>query len=311
MRALPRTLRDKTHFSGHETFPLRQLWLKKAYDAVKRQPEAHSAVFSAESSIARFGVGKNMVASIRHWALACSIIEETDGKYTASDLGEQLFGERGLDPYLEHPATSWLMHWMLAARGRRSTTWFWIFNMVNGGSFTRSAVKEDLKAIALGGPRKRALAASTLDNDINCCLRCYLPAGADDTAEEVVEPLLAELGLLASAGREVIEFRRGPKRTLPDGVFAFALADFWTRWNAANEASQTTLSFDAIAHDYGSPGRVFKLDEGSVAERVARLGEATRGAFEWADSAGIRQVVRTDRALSAPYMERYLRTAYE
>ncbi len=30
----------KTRFAGHETFPLRRLWLRKAYDAVCEDSEA-------------------------------------------------------------------------------------------------------------------------------------------------------------------------------------------------------------------------------------------------------------------------------
>jgi len=53
-------------FSGHETFPLRQLWLRKAYDAVTESEEpAPRSVFADEDAIVRFGVGKNMAMSIR------------------------------------------------------------------------------------------------------------------------------------------------------------------------------------------------------------------------------------------------------
>ncbi|HHA2379877.1 TPA: DUF4007 family protein, partial [Stenotrophomonas maltophilia] len=59
-------------FSGHETFPLRQLWLRKAYDAAAEgEGRPAKEVFAPDVGIRRFGVGKNMVAAIRHWALAC------------------------------------------------------------------------------------------------------------------------------------------------------------------------------------------------------------------------------------------------
>ncbi len=312
MRGLPKALREKVQFSGHETFPLRQLWLKKAYDAVSSgTAEERAAVFSTESAIAAFGVGKNMVASIRHWALACGVIEgDADKGYKPTDEGRLLFSSRGLDPYVEKPATPWLMHWMLAGRGLRSTTWFWIFNNVNTGSFRREAQRNELMQVALDSGKKR-LSSSTLDNDINVCIRCYMPAIGGDSTEEVIEPLLAELGLLSSQSRDVFEFRRGPKSTLPDGVFAFALADFWKRWNEENETNQTTLSFDAIAHDYGSPGRVFKLDENSVSERLSRISELTDSRFVWSDSAGVRQVLRSDDSLDEKALHAYLRAAYE
>ena len=66
----------KGQFSGHETFPLRHLWLRKAFDAV--ESGAPRTIFSSPDSIVTFGVGKNMALAIRYWALACGIIEEKE-----------------------------------------------------------------------------------------------------------------------------------------------------------------------------------------------------------------------------------------
>ena len=52
---------EKGHFSGHETFPLRQLWLYKAYRAAEEN-DFDGGVFTDDSAIAKFGVGKNMVS---------------------------------------------------------------------------------------------------------------------------------------------------------------------------------------------------------------------------------------------------------
>ena len=49
-------------------------------------------------------------------------------------------------------------------------------------------------------------------------------------------------------------------RALPrlgfDGVFAYALDDFWRR----HAPTASTLSVEAVAYEPGSPGRVFKLE---------------------------------------------------
>ena len=69
----------KPQFSGHETFPLRYGWLKKVHDAVRENEQQGvdgKQVFSSEDAIARFGVGKNMVASMRYWALAAGMLAE-------------------------------------------------------------------------------------------------------------------------------------------------------------------------------------------------------------------------------------------
>ena len=115
---------DKLHFAGHETFPLRYGWLKKAYDAVMSEEKigkTPGSIFNDEKSIAVFGVGRIMVFSMKHWAVATGILSSQDiagernSRISTGHLGDVLFGE-GLDPYLEHPGSLWLLHWMLASR---------------------------------------------------------------------------------------------------------------------------------------------------------------------------------------------------
>jgi len=50
------------------------------------------------------------------------------------------------------------------------------------------------------------------------------------------------------------------------------------------------MAFEAISYGEGSPGRVFKLDEDSVAERLMALSDLTDGYLVWTDTAGLRQV---------------------
>ena len=140
MNPLPPNLTPQ--FSGHETFPLRQLWLRKAYDAVAGNgAPAQKSIFADEDAIVRFGVGRNMATSIRHWSTACDIITEQDGRYVPSELATMLFHpETGLDPYCEHPATAWLMHWRIAGTPERTTTWYFLFNHVVQQIFDRDAV---------------------------------------------------------------------------------------------------------------------------------------------------------------------------
>lgn len=282
-------LPSKLQFSGHETFPLRQLWLRKAYFAVSEDLTGN--VFGEEAAIRRFGVGKNMVSAIRHWALASGVIEEGNGNTVqTAPLGEMLFGKHAVDPYLERPATAWLVHWMLAGLAARSTTWYWVFNRITSQSFDRNSIVRDLSELV--SEKRSRVSLTTLKRDVEVCLRCYLTRREGKEVDDAAEPLLAELSLITEGPTGTFQFRRGPKPNLPDALFAFALAQFWDRWEEATGSSQNTLSFEAIAHDFGSPGRVFKLDEASVAERLMGLEEVSDGAMIWTDSAGLRQVSR-------------------
>jgi hypothetical protein len=287
------SLASKPQFSGHETFPLRQLWLRKAYAAVQGAAEnTTKAVFSDEAAVARFGVGKNMVTSIRFWATACHVIRDTESGYACTDLADVLFDQTsGLDPFCEKPATTWLMHWTLASTPERTTTWYYVFNHIAQQVFDREAVVKALSGLI--SEHNLRISLTTLKRDVECCIRSYVPRAGGDSSEEMSEPLLGELGLIQQNARGAFEFRRGSKRSLPDGVFAYALLDYWQRL----EHQGAVMAFDRVAHDYGSPGRVFKLDEDTVAERLIALERMSHGQILWTEQAGIRQVTRKGVAL--------------
>jgi Protein of unknown function (DUF4007) len=301
----------KPTFSGHETFPLRQLWLRKAFHEVSACGDyAPKSLFSDEQAIERFGVGKNMVASIKHWALACDIIvdsSERDG-FEIGEVGAILFGQRPCDPYLESNATLWLVHWLLAGRARRSATWFILFNFLQSQSFTQQEVIDLISELGTDG--KAARSQSTLANDVGVCIKCYTGVSSRSANEDLTEPLLTDLGLLIQSGSG-FRFQRGPQYSLPDEMFIFALLDFWQIWKLNVGINQSTLAFNSIAHDYGSPGRVFKLDEDSVGERLSKISEITKGSLEWTDSSGLRQVSLIGKDSIDVLKKRMLRSAYE
>lgn len=302
-------------FSGHETFPLRQLWLRKAYVAVtdaggtEKVSIPPKTVFAPEIGIREFGVGKNMVAAIRHWALACDVLKEEKGQVSVGEVGHALLAARGgLDPYFEKPATAWLMHWLLAGRAHRSTTWWWVFNRVTAQVFDTDSVADALLQTA--EQQGTRVSRVTLKRDVEVCMRCYLPRRDGREADDAAEPLLADLGLVTELHSGSFQFRRGAQASLPDGVFGYALLEYWDSKLAATSSTQATLSFETIAHEYGAPGRVFKLDERSVGERLTTLEEITEGQLAWSDTAGIRQMSRKLRDTPKKLKQTLLRHAY-
>lgn len=277
------------HFSGHETFPLRQMWLKKAFDKSVPGGRVPKAIFTDENAIASFGVGKNMVSSIRHWAMACDLLRDTcedPNFFEVSHLFSEILRDGGLDPYAENPSTAWYAHWRLAGKGIRSTTWRWLFNHVTSSTFTRQELEAPLEDFARKLDPKKRISSSTLSRDLETCLRSYAPRFAGGSPEDFAEPLLGELGLLQEVHKGQYAFRRGPKATLHDGLFAYALLDFWE----SSAQGLSSMAFEAISYGEGSPGRVFKLDEDSVAERLMALSDLTDGYLVWTDTAGLRQV---------------------
>ena len=284
----------KPILSGHETFPLRYGWLKKAYDAIEQSSpnNENRSVFTGDDAIARFGVGKNMVASMRHWAKYAGIADDilSRQRIEVTPLGELLFGSRGIDPYMESPSSLWLIHWHLSGRAHK-TTWFWAFNHFPALSFERDTLVKSIKNLA-GQRNWHRTSESTIRRDVSCFLRTYaaLPAVGPSNYEDALESPLIELGLIKSDGsRDGFRFVRGPKPSLGPGVFCYAVTDYWGRTSSA----ANTLSFEALTHEPGSPGRAFMLDENSSVELLDEMELLTDGIYRWSETAGLKQLIRT------------------
>jgi hypothetical protein len=104
-----------------------------------------------------------------------------------------------------------------------------LFNHVTAPTFTRQELEEPLARYARELDPKHRLSASTISRDLETCLRSYAPRAAGGSPEDFAEPLLGELGLLQEVHKGQYAFRRGPKASLNDGVFAYALVDYWNR----------------------------------------------------------------------------------
>lgn len=289
----------KPTFAGHETFPLRLLWLKKAHDAVT--PEADARLFQSPEAISLFGVGRNMAISIRFWAEAVGTIEENGGKISPTPYGARLLDDKGWDPYLEHPASIWTIHFHLASDLRRTTS-FYAFNGLASPEFDAPGLQRGLEDVARAWPNIRA-SSVTIKRDIEVLLRSYVSRRTDG-GEDAAEPLLAELGIIREArlGGH-FEMVRGPKPTLPDAVFAYALDHFWR----ARHPNAPTLTLEQVCFEAGSPGRVFKLDEIGIAARLQKIEEASFGTLRWIETAGLRQVQRVAALAPLDLLDAYYR----
>lgn len=289
-------------FSGHETFPLRYAWLSKAVQQLQSSPD----FFSRDDALVSLGVGKNMVNAIRHWSQVLGITERKNGADEVSKLGNCLFAEDGWDPYLEDPGTLWLLHWQLVSKPEKASSWFLAFTKWNRESFTRDELVDWLVRQAESQPGTRATRGS-IKRDTDVFIRTYVPSAVTATRppEETYDSPLVELGLIREVGRNVYEFVRGPKSTLPDDVLVFSLMSYWN----IVAPQQQTLSLESLLHGRGSPGAAFKLSENALVERLEALPIWTSMRFD--DTAGMRQLLRQTGGAFDPMtaLERYYEAA--
>lgn len=288
-------------FSGHETFPLRFNWLKKAADAVSRRP----TIFSSDDAIAEFGVGKNMVRSIRHWGLATGVLEpdpevEDRTALRVSAFGVYLLGEDGADPYCEDSATLWLLHWLLCRSPERATLWHFVFGHWREGALELRNLQPVLERwlAERGGTMP---SASTLHRDLQCLQNTYIaPRSKGIHLEDVAGCPLASLGLLYENGG-VIYLREGRQRGLPPEIFAYAVLDYWDQTFPETE----TLSVQEVLSRRASPGQVFLLSEEQAFELVSRIEAFDEIPFRYDNTAGLQQFYRTPGVTPQAMLDRY------
>ncbi len=284
-------------FSGHETFSLRFNWLPKILGPAQGEEDGFAgATMPLEVAMMRYGVGKNMVYSMCHWAELAGVAEvnQITFQFKPTDFGKFIAQH---DPYLEALGTIWALHWQVVTNPQLATTWYWMFNGYPKPIFDTRLAIESLQAV-VSTHAWRIPSLNTIERDLDCFIRCYTVSRAKKGGlnEDSLECPFAELELIQPTHeRGLYEFQRGPKPTLPDSVFAYSLAIFW------NSVNSETLSLEHVAHAPGSPGRVFQLDETSVVERLEKLESISDGSFRWIDNSGLRQIQRTkisDRPLS-------------
>ena len=292
---------DTARFTGHQSFSLRNTWLTKGVLACAHNP----SIFREDDALVTLGVGKNMVDAIKYWCLATRVLEDhVEQRYDLqpTELGRKLFVSLGgWDPYLEDKGSLWLLHWLLATNAEIATTIYWAFNHLPGLEFSRASLYQAMAK--LSRTLQVRATSNTLRRDINVFVRSY--AGGQDRSVSSVEDRLdcplAELGLLQEDEvSDSYAFTRGPKDSLPDAVFFHALCAY-----SSQTDGRSTLSFDELAYFPGSPGRVFKLDERALAERLERLADVTHGAWQLTETAGYRQVTIRHALEASDLLEEY------
>ena len=276
-------------FARHETFAPRFGWLRKGYVAAAADPE----IFLRSDAHIQIGVGKNMARAIRYWCHSFKLLEEVPqaGRRSHSSVptqfGRQLLDAGGWDPYLEDPASLWLLHWRLIQDPCSATAWRFAFTMYPRSEFTIEALVEALAEFARRDYPTARAATSSLQKDVACITRMYgeVESGVAITDETIQSPF-AELGLIRHTGaKRSYRFESGPKPGLVAAVVVAACLEYAGR--AAMGSS--TISVSRLLHDIGSPGMAFKLTESALTTSIEEISGQHRG-LTLADVAGVVQL---------------------
>lgn len=278
-------------FARHETFHLRFGWLRKGFTAAQEDPQA----FSKPDATVALGVGKNMVNAIRYWCQAYKIIELAPNaqrprvpRLMPSEFGRQLLEDDGWDPWLEDPATLWLLHWKLLAPKCVAPVWWTAFNLFAPEQFEESQLT-DLVVELTGAAGWKSVMQSSIKKDVDCLLRTFaIRRTGRQTMDDLLDCPTRQLGLIAPAVGETKSWRfvTGPKPSLPPAIVAYSCLDFLDQV----VSKDSTISVARLASDPGSPGRAFRLTESNLYEILVEASKSMKE-LRVAEPGGLRQLI--------------------
>ena len=242
-------------FARHETFHPRYLWLKKAYDGVSED----SLAFRQKDAIVKFGVGKNMVNAIRFWSLAFKITETENKGIVTTKFGDDIFGKKGLDPYLERAETLWVLHWKLLSKPCSVPVWWIALNEITATVVESGNVLDIVQDKVRNNPQWKTPSEGSVKRDMDVFLHMYTSKQDRLGIEEYLDCPFRGMSLVKYADNKSLRFTFGQKNGLTPQVVAFACVDF-----AINTGTAKSISVARLAVEPGGVGNTFKLNESDI-----------------------------------------------
>lgn len=274
-------------FAAHESFHIREGWLRKGLLGIERNP----FLFSEEYAGDELGVGRNMVSAIRHWlqaaGLAEAIAEKNNGKRTVQ-FQETPFAKLILkhDPYFEEEGTLWLLHYHVATSEKQATTWSWFFNRFGVRHFTQDLFLTHLERFVETHARRK-ISPRSLEKDFRCFVRTYTRTVEKTNAfspEESFDCPLSSLNLLEHLPKtKSYRLLTPPEDSLSPLIMAYALVHM----RAQIPSTNNEIAFRDALYGEGSPGRVFNLDPDTLYGYLIRLDEGQEKPVTFTRTAGL------------------------
>ena len=290
-------------FSGHQTFPIRYGWIYKIIQQVNNGSSI-SSKDNLEKQMLEMGMGKNMVLSIRHWIRVLNLVTCTDKKsqtYKLTDLAKRLFVKNdkhnAYDKYIDKIGTVWLLHWLtqsIPSEIAELNTARWFFNYFNGIRSDKLQLAKDINLSLIHHDKE--LTEATLKKDIDCFFQTYASKYTSSVKvnEDSFTSPFTELGLLVQIDSKHYLAELSERKSLPVEVFTFALIDYIQKKQKDSigeiQSDETTVSFDSLLNDVGSPGKIFRLTSNGLSDKLDEVEVLTQGKIAWTDTQGLKQV---------------------
>lgn len=184
----------------HETFSIREGWIEKGIHYINQDARS----MSKECGASVFGLGSNMVKSLRYWLTAACLATFRNGYAYLSELGKLILEN---DPYIDDDFSLWLLHLYLVTNESDAPVFNAIFNL-NYSQFDKDFLMDrvPLKLTELGYDPITSI--SSLESDISVFLKSYYSDDFSNPENNMNCPFV-RLNLFSCEGKKMYS-RRTP-----------------------------------------------------------------------------------------------------
>lgn len=279
-------------FSGHETFNCRPLWLKKGIDFI-----SDSKNFADEDSVVLLGIGKNMVSSINYWVNSFGLLNENK---EISELAEFIFGKSGKDPFLEDPATLWLLHYYLV-RTNNASIYNIFFNHFRSekSEFTKNHLQNFIERYTENF--NISVNTGIVEKDINVFLKTYLkPEKAGKNFEDEYNGMFVELNLIIKHGivdsEQWYKINLDERQEIPSAAILFLILE--------QMEGSSSISFSNLSNQINSVGNCFALNEAGLFNHIQKIVEKYNN-IVFTEDAGTKEIQMKKKINKWKILEEY------
>jgi hypothetical protein len=231
--------------------------------------------FTDDDAVAKLGVGKNMVSSIRFWLRAFGLTSNDD----ATPIAQYIFDkEKGRDPFAEDITTLWLLHFLIVSTEAASLySLLFVEFQREKKEFTKTELQAFIKRKCNVPEQKNVYNENTVKKDIGVLLKNYV-APSDLKSIEDFSALLLSLNLITYKGNDIYAFQEIKTSFINPIVILFALVRL--------KGSDKTVSFDTLQ----KVSLIFCLPMTSLIEVIKSLETQLPNVIVFSDNSGIKNV---------------------
>lgn len=238
----------------HGTFSIREGWIEKGINYISKDPKC----FAKESGTKTFGIGSNMVQSLRYWLTASNLAEFLPSGAHLTELGNLLMQ---YDSYIENIFSLWFIHINLCLNKIDAP----VFNLISNLKYSQFD-KEILLSI-LPGELKAAgfqevSSLSSLESDISIYLKSYYGEDVGNPENNLNCPL-AKLNLLSMDDSNIYHKKNPDINKLDYRAVYYALIRWYDGKFATTKSSSFSFNIEDMLDDIDTPLAILNLTRSS------------------------------------------------